>query len=249
MPITANKRSARPVLVALVLLMTVALSVVLTSRASGARVLGSARMAKASCPDNCLVEAKVTGFQLAINGRKGAFRAPGPGRLLAWTIKLGAPRGSDIKFFNHEFGPSAARLAILKPVRVKPKKRSGKRWKKGKLKYRLMRQGPPVNLKPFFGRRVTFALPHRLKIGKGQIVALTISSWAPVFSASEPMSSRWRASRVPKRGGCLVEGNRANIDSGAPQEQPRTLRAYRCVYRGTRLLYSATFVPSKPRRR
>ncbi len=249
MAIASDRNGARGLLASLALLVLLGLTAgLLASRASGAQVLGAAKMPKASCPDNCLVEAKVTGFQLSVGGRKGAFRAPNPGRILAWSIRLGRPAGSDIRFFNREFGPSSARLAVLKPVRVRPRSPSGTRWKRGKLKYRLLRQGPVVNLKPFFGQRVTFVLPHRLKIGKGQIAALTIPTWAPVFAAAEPVSSRWRASRAPKRGGCLVNGTRANIDSGAPQQQPRSLRAYRCTYQGTRLLYSATFVPSKHRR-
>lgn len=249
MPITHSPHGVRRLLASLAVAALLGISVgVLAPYASGARVLGAARMPRASCPDSCLVEAKVTGFQLSAGGRKGAFRAPAPGRILAWSIRLGRPKGSDIRFFNREFGPPSARLAVLKPVRVGPKKDSGTRWKRGKLKYRLLREGPVVNLKPFFGQRVTFALPQRLKIGKGHIVALTIPTWAPVFAASEPLSSRWRASRSPKQGGCLVDGNRANIESGAPQQELRSLRAYRCTYQGTRLLYSATFVPSKHRR-
>ena len=172
---------------------------------------------------------------------------PGPGRIVAWSVKLGKPRAQEIKSFSRQFGPSRARLSILKPVRVRPRGPAGKHWRRGKLKYRLLRQSPSVKLKPFFGSGVTFAIPHPLKVGRGQIAALTISTWAPVFSLDQPNGSRWRASRTHKHGGCL-KGDRANVASGAPQTKAGSLRAYRCVYRGTRLLYSATFVPARPRR-
>lgn len=196
------------------------------------RVLGAASPVPASCPENCLVEARTTGFQRSIDGRRSPFVVPRAGRVVAWSIKLGSPTKHDRRFFNEEFGGSKARLSILKPVR----------GKKRKLRYRLVRQSPMVKLAPFFGEIATFSLHRALQVRKGQIVALTIPTWAPSFAAGMSDASRWTASRTPKKGGCYVGRGAANVNAGAAQLVKGSERPYRCTYRGSRLLYSARFV-------
>jgi hypothetical protein len=197
-------------------------------------VLGAAKPAKASCPQNCLVEADVTGFQLAIGKKRNPFSVPGAGDIVAWSIKLGKPKKKDRRAFNEEFGPSRARIAILRKVPNKPKPP----------RYELLRQSPLEDLGPFFGSTTTFSLTKPLPVRKKDIVALTIPSWAPSFAVGQPSSTRWRASRRPtkKRGGCTIQGGFANVQAGAPQQKKGTQRPYGCVYDTARLLYSATFV-------
>lgn len=197
------------------------------------RVLGASSPARASCPQDCLVEARVTGFQRRIEGAKKPFVVPRAGRLVAWSIKLGRPSKEDRRFFNREFGGSKARLSVLKPVRDE----------KRKLRYRLARQSPIVKLAPFFGEIATFSLPRALMVRKGQVVALTIPTWAPSFAIGSD-SSQWTASRSPKRGGCYVRRGAANVKAGRAHAPKGSDLPYRCTYRGSRLLYSARFVPS-----
>lgn len=207
-----------------------------TSSAGKVRVLGAAKPVQASCPDNCLVEGRVTGFQTSIGRKKRPFVVPATGRIVAWSIKLGDPVKADLGFFNRNFGPSRARISILKPVWVRRGSRRPKR------KYRLLRQGPVQNLRPFFGEVTTFGLPQPLRARKGNIVALTIPTWAPAFAIGQ--KARWRASRAPTkaRGACLTKEGLANVEAGAPHERVRSLRRYGCVYKGARLLYTARFV-------
>lgn len=213
----------------------VALLAAAASQAAKGRVLGAAKPASPSCPDNCLVEARVTGFQTAIGRRKNPFRVPAHGRIVAWSIKLGEPVKEDIRFFNRSFGASAARLSILKPVRAK----------NGKRKYRLVRQTAAVRMRPFFGEVTTFGLSKPLRVRRGQIVALTTPSWLPAFARGQG-TSRWRSSRVAgRRGPCESARGAANIKAGGPHVKRGTQRSYGCGYRGSRLLYSARFVPDK----
>ena len=197
-------------------------------------VLGAAKPAKASCPQACLVEADVTGFQTSIGKLRNPFSVPGGGEVVAWSIKLGKPQKKDRKAFNEEFGPSRARIAILRKV---PKKGRPPR-------YKLLRQSPLENLGQFFGSTTTFSLTKALPARNKDIVALTIPSWAPSFAVGQSSQTRWRASRraTEKRGGCTVEGGFANVEAGAPQQRKGTQRPYGCVYDTARLLYSATFV-------
>jgi hypothetical protein len=212
---------------------TVALGVSMAGAAK-TTILGAAKPAKASCPENCLVEAKVTGYQMAIGNIKNPFVVPRKGEIVAWSIKLGKPRKPDRKSFNREFGSSRARISILRKV---PKTKRPPRFK-------LLRQSPVENLGPFFGSTTTFSLTRPLAVRKKDVVALTIPSWAPAFAVGQPMSTRWRASRraTEKRGGCTVEGGFANVAAGGPQQKKGTQRPYGCVYDTARLLYSATFV-------
>lgn len=220
----------------LALALGIALLVAASSEAAKGRVLGAAAPAPASCPEDCLVEARVTGFQTAIGRRKNPFVVPSHGRIVAWSIKLGEPRGEDVRFFNQTFGASKARLSILKPVRTKRDKRA----------YRLLRQSPVVRLRPFFGEITTFGVAKALRVRKGNIVALTIPTWVPAFAAGQGRRAGWRASR--KQSGaerCLSGRGSSNVNAGKAHDRPGTDQAYRCVYRGSRLLYSARFIADR----
>ena len=216
-------------------------------------VLGAGPPQKPSCPnadDACFVEARVTGFQTTMGKTRKPFVARFPGRVVAWSIKLGKPSSKDNRCFsngctvgNNEFpgfgGPARARLAILKPNK--------KKIRAGRPVYQLVRQTPTEDLAPFFGTTTTFTLQRPLAIKKGQIAALTIPTWAPVFVGGLSSSYGWRASRNPtkKRGGCTIgrpPNQSANIRAGSPHQAIGKERRYACAYKTNRLLYSATMV-------
>jgi hypothetical protein len=208
-------------------------------RADGAAkvtVLGAATPANPACPESCQAVGKTTGFQTAIGGTKSPFTVPYPARIVAWSIKLSAPRQNQIDFFKDFYGGDPqARLAVLKPIQ--------KRIRAGKQIYRLKSQSPIEELSPFLGTTTTFTLQSPLKVNAGQIVALTIPTWAPAFAVGQPGNTTWRASR--KKAAC----NDADlIKAGRPQEAVGADRAYACQYTTARLLYSATLVrdPNAP---
>jgi hypothetical protein len=217
------------------IVVAVSLSAVTARSAEAGRavVLGAAKPVAASCPENCLVEARVTGFQMQIGRHKNPFTVRRNGRIVAWSVKLGTPGKTDLQYFNERFGRSRARISVLKPVRVRRK------GKPAKVRYKLLRQGPLQDLQPFFGETTSFGLPNSLTVRKGNVVALTIPTWAPAFATVE--ATRWRASRAPskKRGDCVVERGQANVEAGSAHEDPGTMRRYGCSYRGARLLYTA----------
>jgi hypothetical protein len=197
-------------------------------------VLGAAAPANASCPDDCLVEARVTGFQTSIGKIKNPFVAPVEGNVVAWSIKLGKPNKPDRRSFNEEFGASVARLSVLRQVQ----------GRNNPPRYKLLRQSPAEQLAPFFGSTTTFTLTAPLPAKRGDVVALTIPSWAPAFAVDQGNATKWMASRraTKKRGDCADEEGRANVDAGAPQVKKGSQRPYGCTYDSARLLYSATFL-------
>jgi hypothetical protein len=207
-------------------------------------ILGqTAETPPASCPGKivnnveitpCRVEGHVTGFQAIAGGVARPYEAPFEGRIVAWSITLAKPSTVETKtttdevgFFNDFLGaPSQARIGILRPVEgSKPPK------------YTLVRQGPLETLNPYFGSTPVFALEHPLTVLQGQVVALTIPTWAPMFAFNVSADNTWRGSRLPEH--C---SSKEDIQGGHPQQGVGKTKTYGCYYSNARLLYTATLV-------
>jgi len=190
-------------------------------------VLGStATTPDPSCPDlPCQAVGSVTGFQVSNNQTKLPFRVPRDGKVTAWTLTLAQPTGSQRSFFNGFFGmPPEARLAILRRVPGTNPPR-----------YNLRSQGSIHVLSPYLGQTVKFGAS--LEVEQGDIVALTVPTWAPAFAQGLPANNVWRASRAP--GKCV---NSADVRQGEPQQKVGQRATYGCRYSTARLLYTATIV-------
>jgi hypothetical protein len=202
-------------------------------------VLGAAAPATPSCPTTCQAVGKTTGFQTSITGTRSPFTATFRGRIVAWSIKTGAPstkpnpnnnNQSDYDFFTKTFGGSPkARISVLKPIM--------KKVRQGKPIYKLKSQSPVEDLAPYLGQTTTFTLDTPLRVKPNNVVALTVPTWAPAFAINQSANTKWQASR--KKGGC---NDTEDILASTPQETPGSLRAYGCTYNTARLLYSATVV-------
>ena len=81
-----------------------------------------------------------------------------------------------------------------------------------------------------------FALEHPLTVLQGQVVALTVPTWAPMFAFNVSGENTWRGSRLPDH--C---SNRADIQAGHPQQGVGKTKTYGCYYSNARLLYTATW--------
>lgn len=214
------------------------LGIALSTGSAGAAptvgVLGAATPATPSCPENCQAIARTTGFQVAIGETKSPFVVPYAGKLVAWSIKLGAPSTSDAQFFDEKFGAPEARLAVLKPVM--------KKIKEGKPIYKLKKQTPPEKLNEFFGTTTTFALAQPLRVKQNQILGLTVPTWAPGLALNQGGDSVWVASRKRDRCGNNQKTALADTLAGRAQDVLGSDRAYGCTYKTARILYSATIV-------
>lgn len=181
--------------------------------------------------NECRVEGNITGFQTGAAGVNQPFRAPFEGKLVSWSISLSKPKQSERLFFNDLLGrPATARIAVLR-------RREGSKPPV----FRMVRQSPLQILNPYFGSTVEFSLDHPMTVLEDHVVALTIPTWAPMFSYNLPVDNTWRGSRQP--GKCL---SRADIENGSAQQKIRSRRTYGCYYTNARLLYTATLV-KKPR--
>ena len=178
----------------------------------------------ASCPASpCLAVSRTTGFQVKVGTTHNVLSAPRSGTIVAWTITLGKPNATQIKFFNaNEGGPSEAGIAILRAER------------KPNLTYKLVAQSPLVKLETYFGKTAQFALETTIPVKKGDIVALTVPSWAPALALGFGNDTSWRASR-PKKGCTSTSTQTTHTTVGSDVQ-------YFCLYQTARLTYSATLV-------
>jgi hypothetical protein len=182
-----------------------------------------------SCPGlPCQAIGSVTGFQVNNGQTRLPFTVPGNGTIKRWTLTLAQPTNKQRSFFNGFFGtPPEARLAILRRVPGTDPPR-----------YSLRSQGSIKVLSPYLGQTVTFGAS--LKVEKGDIVGITVPTWAPAFSQGLSANNVWRASREP--GTCK---NATDIRQGEPQQQVGKRATYGCRYGTARLLYTATLVENK----
>ena len=182
-----------------------------------------------SCPElPCQAVGSVTGFQVDNGQTRLPFLVPHDGTIKAWTLTLAQPTGSQRSFFNGFFGtPPEARLAILRRVAGTNPPR-----------YTLRSQGSIKVLSPYLGQTVEFS--SNLAVEKGDIVGLTVPTWAPAFAQNLSASNVWRASREP--GTCK---NATDIRQGEPQQKIGRRATYGCKYTTARLLYTATLVEGR----
>ena len=184
------------------------------------------RGVQGSCPRTCLAIPRTTGYQAKIGPNRGTYIVPRDGRIVAWTLSLGNPGPNQTKFFNDRLGGEAeAQITILNPRR--------------KLRSRVVAQGEPVKLQPYFGSTAQFALHTSIRVHKGWVVALTVPTWAPALAVGLGSDTSWRASRG--RGKC------EDTSAQTAQLRAEQLAQYFCLYRTARLTYTATLIPD-PRR-
>jgi hypothetical protein len=179
-----------------------------------------------SCPGlPCQAVGSVTGFQVSNGQTRSPFLVPHDGKIKAWTLTLAQPTNKQRSFFNGFFGtPPEARLSILRRVAGTNPPR-----------YNLRSQGSIKVLSPYLGQTVKFG--SSLPVEKGDIVGITVPTWAPTFAQGLPANNVWRASRAP--GTCT---NATDIRQGEPQQKVGQRATYGCRYSTARLLYTATLV-------
>jgi hypothetical protein len=181
-----------------------------------------------TCPSTpCFAVSRTTGYQAKVVDSRSAYLVPRNGKIVAWSISLGSPDERQIEFFDGNFGEASAGLTIL---------RRGKR-----LFHRVIGQSPVMELQSYFGQTVQFPLDRSIPVKRGQVVALTVPSWAPALTQAVDDGSSWRASRA--------KGKCDDTDSQTAQTRRGDRTQYRCLYKA-RLTYTATLItdprPNKP---
>ena len=151
------------------------------------------------------------------------------GRLVAFTVGLSTlstnptTAKNDVAFLDKTYGGDAqVAVTVLKPVG------SRSHWT-----WQMVEQGPVVDVQPYLGQVVQFPLTTSLPVARGEAIALTTPTWAPVLSID--LSTTHFAYRQSRSYNC----NNPPASSQAQVTVGQSTR-YACDYPGTRVEYSAT---------
>lgn len=205
--------------------------------AASARIIelgATAEPVSLNCPGTaeapCVAAVRMTGYQGGASGaRKNPYYIRRNGHLVAFTLQLAKPTAEETAFFEDNFGsPATARISVLR--RGKTRKR--------RLDHRLIRQSETFELNSYFGSKPTFVFERPIPVKKGNWIAITVPTWAPLLATNLGRGNWWRSSR-PK-GSCEPPKSLRQF----AMEDLRELTKFGCTYKGARLLYSATYVPS-----
>jgi hypothetical protein len=195
---------------------------------------------KSSCPGpvpKCFAVARLTGYQAKVGTNRGLMTATKDGRIVAFSVGLGKPGPKQALFFSGgkgapanspQYGEPEVQVTVLNP--------------RSKLRSRVAAQSEAFKVADYFGTTVQFALAKSIPVKKGQIIAITSKTWAPILAVGLGSDTSWRASR--EKGTC-----QDSVQQVA-QVKDQQLAQYYCLYRTARLNYSATMVtdPVKPKK-
>jgi hypothetical protein len=197
---------------------------------------------EADCRDEpCRATGKMTGFQvqqLKDADGKRVTRFPtkmrgGNAWLVAFSLTLGDPNAEQRTFFNRLWGkPAEARVSILDPEPSPGDKNNSHQ------RYSLHSQSSVYDVRSWFGKKAWFVLKKRMHVARGQVIALTLPTWAPVLATDLRNRERWRSSR--KEGQCdELERDRARETIGE-------ITKFECRHNTARLLFTALVIRKTP---
>ncbi len=193
---------------------------------------------------NCtIVLTQVTGLETIRDGIAYPTTVKKAGVIVAFTLGLSrldpnaTTAKSDVSFLDHKYGGTTqAAITVLKPVG----KKNLRRWQ-------VRAESPIYHLQPYLGTVAQFplaaglgapgspAMAAPLPVFKGDTIALTVPTWAPVLSFG--LNTKSFAYRQSRRGNCNhpAASEQAQLTIGQNTQ-------YLCDYTGTRVEYSATEV-------
>lgn len=184
----------------------------------------------ASCPgfseaDCGIVVVRQTGFQAKVGTTKAFSTSKTSGHVVAWSVSLAGVAASKVKDVSDKFGGSPkAALVVLAPL--------------GKSRFRVVQKGPLEDLTKYLGTNPTFALPTALPIKAGQVVGLTVPTWAPILQIGLGSDTSWRSSKP------LKETVAGDFRTQRALVGETTDGFFGALYQRARMVYSATVVPT-----
>jgi hypothetical protein len=153
------------------------------------------------------------------------------GRIVAFTVGLSglstnpATALSDTRFLDKTYGGDAeVGITVLKRV-----------GKKTAWTWAVVAQSPLVDVQPYLGQVAQFPLATSIPVVRGEAIALTTPTWAPVLTID--LSTSHFAYRQSRSRSCNLPPNTTQAQVTLGQSS-----VYSCDYPGTRVEYSATEV-------
>jgi len=181
---------------------------------------------------NCtIVLTQVTAIETVRDSIAYPTTVSSAGEIVAFTVGLSqldtdrTKAKADIHYLDTTFGGTTqAAITVLKPT-----------GKAGQWRWTVAAESPIFHLQPYLGQVVQFPLTTPLQVAKGDVVALTVPTWAPVLTFDLPTKKfAYRQSRTTN---C-----KNPAASSLAQIKVGTTATYSCDYPGTRVEYTATEV-------
>jgi hypothetical protein len=204
----------------------------ITSKAPPTSVSSSvcpAGTAATACP---AILARTTALETLSEGVAYPTTVKAAGSLVSFSVALSrlaagsAARLSDERALDRAFGsPPEVAVTVLKPVGPARQRR-----------WTVTAVSPAFAVSSYLGGAVEFALPSSLQVSRGDTIALTTPTWAPVLSSGPPKRVAYRQSRA---GACSrpPSTNAAQLTMGASTR-------YLCNYAGTAVAYTVNVLPA-----
>ena len=185
-----------------------------------------------SCPDDCLVVTRTTALPVNTNGTRYPTTVPVDGRIVALTVQLGSLTDRQIRSLNRQYGGTPrVQLTVLSQTARQKKRRF----------YTATAQSEVFRITPYLGTTVQFPFERTLPVRRGDYVALTVPTWAPVLAVNLDRTNGWRASRPGNCGDFLTQTAQLTIGGEAQ---------YKCLYQTARITFTATLISTpKPKKR
>jgi hypothetical protein len=182
-------------------------------------------------PANCtIILTEVTALETLRDGLAYPTTASKPGQIVAFTLGLSrlstnrTTAKNDVHFLNHTYGGTAqASITVLRRT-GSPKTR----------RFVVVGQSEIKHLQPYLGQVVQFPLATSLPVAKGDLIGLTVPTWAPVLSI-----------QLPGKKFAYRQGRSANCNNPPATNQALGVNQsarFLCNYAGTRVEYTATEV-------
>jgi hypothetical protein len=206
----------------------------------------TAPLAAPSCPtgvslNDCrIVLTRTTAVQTETNGVVNPTKVTRDGWIIGFTVglsKLTSDAKTELSLLKgldaSWGGPPQIVLTVLKPGH--------------KNTYTVAAQSATFHVLPFLGSVLqeplslppTFTTMTALPVKKGEVIGLTVLTWAPVLTYNlTPTKYSYRQSR---RANCIHAAGTQTAQTTVNQSQ-----RYLCAYTGTRVQYSATEIVNQP---
>ena len=149
------------------------------------------------------------------------------GRIVGYTLGLAKLAKADITTLNSLYGgPSEVWLSVL---------RQGKQRV-----FTVKAQSKPNFIQPWFGTVAQWPLANSIPVSPGDVVGLTVPTWAPVLAINVGSKFVYRASRAT---GCALQ---STFSTQTAQLTVGDKKSYLCFYSATRVEFTATEITNPP---
>jgi hypothetical protein len=189
--------------------------------------------------DCAIVLTKTTAYETLSDGVSSPTLITTPGLIDAFSLGIsglviqGATLSSELTTLNDSWGgPPSAQLTVLRPVASN----GGVRWA-------VAAQSPVMPLQGYLGGVVEFPLSTGIPVVRGEVLAITVPTWAPILTFGLSTSNFSYAQSHTQ----ILTGSGASQKSSCETTATATLAQltlgdqaqYTCAFQGTRVEYTA----------